>query len=49
MSVEFQQLKDNFDKHWGGFRKWIALHPLSTFWGTLIAASTVGYWIGRAL
>lgn len=49
MSADYNALKYNFDRRWGAFRRWIALHPLSTFWATLIVASTVGYWIGRAV
>lgn len=28
-----QQLKDKFELRWGQFRRFIALHPLTGFWG----------------
>ncbi len=33
---------------WGLFRKWLAAHPLTGFWGAMILGAAVGYLIGIA-
>lgn len=46
-SEQAAQLYTKASKEWGGFRRYLALHPLTVFWITLGGALAVGWLVGR--
>ena len=55
MGIDVNQVKTKIEsdtasasQKWGGFRKWLATHPLTGFWGAMILGAAVGYLIGVA-
>lgn len=35
------------DTEWGGFRRWLALHPLTGFWCAMAGGAVLGWIVGK--
>lgn len=45
VETEASRLHRKFTNEWGGFRRWLAKHPLSGFWAGVGAGVVVGGFI----
>ena len=44
---EAKKLYDKASTEWGGFRRWLALHPLTGFWSALGGGAVLGWIVGK--